>query len=577
MEVSRVIFEATAVCLQSFTDCLAVEALMTDEWAENRLADFNLWVSGIGASARGRASLDSRMALKPEAREVIANLLRLLAGVVDECKKLALSETTNLLSESSHDGELRGRLATLSPEEPPARSFSPWSDDSASDTQSETEFKPLSSGNPLRENMQNIEMMLDQLSRIAVAVRRSGRRSRLQKADQRFKSEEHEDLQKHLITILLARPEFSKEQIEPSKLSKVQQRLIYCNLKRRNRFLYAQQHSKWLDPDTAGRPIETIGTRPPTDGEAAKEKQKKPSSEATDARINPTIRTGTSASAVSDSLALPQALIPAPAASTVMSSTVIDIKYPSPPKIKEGARVFACPCCCQTLPVNLSEENRWKKHVADDLSPYTCILPECVKPEVLFVTKEIWRQHLLKEHRSFEYWVCFACGDGTQLHSEDAFTIHTRTKHAASVPPDQISLLTNICRRTAPIEIRSCPLCNWPEGEEGEVDKDVLLDHIAKDIHSFSLRALPWADDNGQETDERINHSADKVYDWLIKNNLSENPDKERPSREKKVYTSEYFQRNAYFASSSVASSSSELESVASWEEELKKWKQKES
>lgn len=364
MEVSRVIFEATAVCLQSFTDCLAVEALMTDEWAENRLADFNLWVSGIGASAHSRASLDSRMALKPEARDVIANLLCLLAGVVDECKMLALSETANLLLESSHDGELRGRLATLSPEEPPARSFSPWSDDSASDTQSETEFKPLSSGNPLHENMQNVEMMLDQLARIAVAVRRSGRRSRLQKADQRFKLEEHEDLQKHLITVLLARPGFSKEQIEPSKLSEVQRRLIYCNLKRRNRFLYAQQHSQWLDPDTAGRPsqvqaIGTIGTRPPTGGEAAKEKQKL-SSEAADARINPTIRTGTSASAVSDSLALPRALIPAPAASTVMSSTVIDIKYPSPPKIKEGARVFTCPCCCQTLPVALSEENRWK-------------------------------------------------------------------------------------------------------------------------------------------------------------------------------------------------------------------------
>lgn len=92
MEVSRVIFEATAVCLQSFTECLAVEALMTDEWAENRLADFNLWVSGIGASARGRASLDSRMAPKPEDREVIANLLRLLAGVVDECKKLGQAE-----------------------------------------------------------------------------------------------------------------------------------------------------------------------------------------------------------------------------------------------------------------------------------------------------------------------------------------------------------------------------------------------------------------------------------------------------------------------------------------------------
>jgi len=219
--------------------------------------------------------------------------------------------------------------------------------------------------------MQNVEMILDQLARIAVAVRRSGRRSRLQKADQRFKPEEHEDLQKHLITILLARPEFSKEQIDPSKLSKVQQRLIYCNLKRRNRFLYAQQHSKWLDTDTAGRPsqaqaIETIGTRPATDRESAKEKQMslplivKPSSEAADTPITPTIRTGTSASAVSDSLALPRALIPAPAASTIMSSTVIDLKYPRPPKIKEGARVFKCPCCCQAHPVTLSEGNRWK-------------------------------------------------------------------------------------------------------------------------------------------------------------------------------------------------------------------------
>lgn len=391
MEVSRVISEATAVCSQSFTDCLAIEALMTDEWAENRLADFNLWVSGIGASAHGRASLDSRLALKLETREVIVNLLRLLAGVVDECKELgqagppspsrqslidawdfaALSPTTNFLSESSNNGEPCERLATPSPEEPLARSFSPWSDDSASDTQSETESKPYSSSNPLHENMQNIEVMLDQLARIAIAVRRSGRRSRLQKADQRFKLEEHEDFQKHLITVLLARPEFSKEQIDSSKLSEVQQRLIYCNLKRRNRFIYAQQHSKWLDSDTAGRPsqvqaIKSVETHSPTDEEAAKEKQKslppivKPLSEAADARINPTIRTGTSASAVSDSLALPRASIPAPAASTLMSSTVIDLKYPSPPKVKEGARVFKCPCCCQTLPLTLLEENRWK-------------------------------------------------------------------------------------------------------------------------------------------------------------------------------------------------------------------------
>lgn len=88
METSVVIFLATAACIQSLTDCLPVEALGKDEWAENRLADFNLWASGIGASTRSRASLDARLALRPEVREVIANLLRLLAATVDECKKL---------------------------------------------------------------------------------------------------------------------------------------------------------------------------------------------------------------------------------------------------------------------------------------------------------------------------------------------------------------------------------------------------------------------------------------------------------------------------------------------------------
>lgn len=70
--------------------------------------------------------------------------------------------------------------------------------------------------------MQNIEIMLNQLARIAIAIRRSDRRSRLQKADQRFKREEYKDLEEHLITVLLARLDFSKEQIHRSKLSEMQ-------------------------------------------------------------------------------------------------------------------------------------------------------------------------------------------------------------------------------------------------------------------------------------------------------------------------------------------------------------------
>lgn len=251
------------------------------------------------------------------------------------------------------------------------RSFSPWSDESASETPLEPDFEAVPSRNPLHEKMQNVEMMLDQLARVGVAIRQSGRRSRLQKADHRFKPEEFEDLRNHLITVLLARPGFSKEQIDPSKLSEMQERLILGNLKRRNRFLYAQQHSKGLNPDTAGRPsqvqiIDPGGCYPAIDGELVEGKQKsfllmtEPLRKPIVMPMNPTVITGTSASAVTNSLTLPQALIQVPATSTVLSSTVIDLKYPHPPKMKEGARVFVCPCCCQTLPVTLSEANRWK-------------------------------------------------------------------------------------------------------------------------------------------------------------------------------------------------------------------------
>ncbi|UNI20028.1 WD repeat-containing protein 88, variant 2 [Purpureocillium takamizusanense] len=590
MEPSRVIYEATTACLRSFTDCLAVETLMKDEWAENRLADFNLWVSGVGACSSNRASLDARLALKREARDVIANLLHLLAGEVDECKEQGLqlatasSGTPNLALGSSHDETARGRMASLSLGEAPARSFSPWSDDSSSGSCSDEEVGQVASGNPLRGHMQNVEKMLDQLARIGIAVRKSGVRSRLQKADQRFQPKEHEDLERHLVVMFLTRLGSLDDQLDRSRLSPVHWRLIRCNLKRRNRFIYAQQHSAWLNPDAAISPyqtqrVERTGPPPKTGEELVSVRQGSlPTSTASvgervgSASINLTLRTGTSASAVSDSLAVPQALMSVRAASTIMSSTIVDLEYPYPPKTKPDARVFTCPCCCQTLPVAFSRGNRWKKHVAEDVCPYTCVLPECTTPDVLFTLKENWLQHLVKEHRSSDYWICFICGDGVWLGSEDDFIAHTERKHTESVPQSQIPALMSLCKHSAPVRISCCPLCGWHGDEDRQVDRDVLLDHIAKEVHAFSLRALPWADDNGQENDERIEQSSEKVHDWLVRSELTRTLELERPSLEKKTYASNYFPPNPYFGDGSGASSSSNLDSVASREAELQKW-----
>jgi hypothetical protein len=148
--------------------------------------------------------------------------------------------------------ERRGRTDTLSPQTAPQRSFSLWSDDSSSESQSDAASDPASSG-PLSKTMREVDLMLDQLARIAVAIRRPGTHSRLQKADGMLRLEDHQDLRAHLIAVLLSQGPssaeymFSPEQIDPSKLSAVQLRLVNCNLKRRNRFLYAQKHSKDLD------------------------------------------------------------------------------------------------------------------------------------------------------------------------------------------------------------------------------------------------------------------------------------------------------------------------------------------
>lgn len=196
-------------------------------------------------------------------------------------------------------------------------------------------------------------------------------------------------------------------------------------------------------------------------------------------------------------------------------------------------------------------------------------MADCDQPHVLFNTKEAWRQHILKDHSSLTYWICFACGDGSQFNDKSAFLQHTKLNHAPTILPDQIPVLCDLSKKTTPTGLDRGPLCNWPEEEGVMVEKDVLLNHIAKEIHSFSLRALPWADDNGQESDERIRDSSEKVYEWLIQNEIPGNSGNERPSHGERVWLSQNFQQNPYFASSSKASSSSGPDSNGSRGNEL--------
>lgn len=352
--------EAAQQCVDLFTRCLQNPPLMENEWAENRLADMNLWISGTGACARGRASLDSRLASRPEAHDVIVNLLRLLSTMIDECLKRS---QTQVFSRAYHNEE----DPVSSENEGQGRAFSPWSDDSSSDGQSTDRHELRNpSGNLLYESMYDIESMMDQLSRVAVAIRRSGRRSRLQKADQLFNASEHQELEGHLVGMLLSQLNGRIQERDPSQLDEVQLRLVHCNLKRRNRFLYSQRHAIGLNAGYVLRtPVQkSTGS---AQKEAPQENQCWESSDNSPMHANNTVITGTSASRLSDGFQLPQpghTLHQIDHAKSVtlsaVSITALEVDYPRPPQLKDDARLFRCPCCCEALPANMADEIRWR-------------------------------------------------------------------------------------------------------------------------------------------------------------------------------------------------------------------------
>lgn len=409
--------------------------------------------------------------------------------------------------------------------------------------------------------MKSIEAILDQLTRLGVAIRKSGTSSRLQRADRTFNPENHEGLQNYLALILLAKPsdfedrrrkllEINAEEkpvyfdVDITQLSMIQKRLINANLRRRNRFIYAQRHASKLAPIQVSFTPEVVPDRevvnqsdqepetgPPESGAQRPSHETKSVSAGREwlkPLLDATGMTDTTASAIG-TLVMDSASTPSTVMSR-MSSTGSKLTYPRPPKFK-GLNSFKCPCCCQTLPATFSERHQWmlvhfvpnllfptfltdpilRKHISQDLCPYTCYLDDCPRPEVLYITRDSWMNHISKGHPSSRYWECFACDTAGKFHSAETFTAHV--KEHQSISEVHIPTLLDVCLQKAP-QITSCPLCTWAEDQKENLDSKDLLDHVAEHVHSFSLLSLPWAADTDEEGRPDFVHSVKKVKDW---------------------------------------------------------------
>ncbi|KAK3299685.1 uncharacterized protein B0H64DRAFT_389280 [Chaetomium fimeti] len=352
--------------------------------------------------------------------------------------------------------------------------------------------------------LENVQDIMAQLVKISVAIRGAGLRARFERADDSFSPERHVQLKSHLEFLVLAA---SLEQDQKQRgnihlvlsrnITDIAQRLIVANLLRRHRYLYARR--RWTkqaaEHETVAEPRRASEHKTPS-SQAQTPLASRPALVSGDEVDEPNMQlsapsviTSTVPTAIQGPIQLPHEgrQLSATAPSSTSSKTV----YPKPPKISEGAMFFRCPCCFQTLPVTFAKRSRWRKHLGEDIHPYTCILNECPKPLQLYLTRKEWAQHMREDHEVSKYWLCSACLEPTRFDLESHFDTHLRTQHGDVVEENQIPIFVSMSTYTSPPSLLTCPLCP-PRPDDEEVEPDAILEHAAEHVHSFSLQSLPW-------------------------------------------------------------------------------------
>ncbi|KAF4454855.1 hypothetical protein F53441_2725 [Fusarium austroafricanum] len=542
---SRDIHDATIRCISSFEACLSVKSLMKEGWAESRLADMKLWASGVGALAGPDASLDRRLEFQPKPRFVLKSLLLTLQELIKRCQDHALTENRGggLGSMPESEDPLASPVEkVLEPalnddsDQGPSSVF--WfielgndinsASDASSDSHIESEPVEQYDEPIFREEMRNIEDILDQLIMLGFAIRKSGTAARLQKADMSFNVEDNKDLREHLVFILVNdaakmrkggednRTITVENRLQESKghfdnLTPEQQHLVLANLRRRHRFSYARRHHLKLDQPMGQTSM--ISPKP-----TVTEQHRGGSIR------DPLLRTSKTAelSATAPSAAKGDILkmaIPSQAAASRVSVSAAKMHYPTAPLVQKQMKGFKCPCCYQTLPRMFKESDlRWRKHLIEDLCPYTCPFLDCPREKVLYISRASWYDHILESHGAGLYWECLICvGTGTSntFLTAEEFTLHNQEKHKDAISEDQIIYMQKSCRKIAPPNIPQCPLCSWPQDEEVEPDAAMNLEHVGNCIHEFSLKAFPWAESLPLEGAGMVESVRDHVESWL--------------------------------------------------------------
>ncbi|ETS77447.1 hypothetical protein PFICI_11321 [Pestalotiopsis fici W106-1] len=461
----------TEACKHLFESC---QTLCNDERVDRLCAKFHWWSLGIGASKHGHSSLDYRVRTREDIRDRIVDLLDMLAISLQSCISITAASGKEQITITA-----------------------------GSDTE------PDHGHSRLEETMDYIRSNIDYLLRLSAAIRKSGTKFRHKHVDEllgdgKVDLREFGDYLRNLILFVptqFAVGNAHQAYLEyPRRLGPIQERLIQANLVRRNRFDHYYKMSLKEDAMSliAGDSRDQ-GSSPP------RKVQKSIGAFSVD-RSAISSRTATEIG----TFVMPEKprSHQTKSSSSRVSRSVLKQDYPRCPVTGKD---FWCPFCAQPLDSSYSDPKKnmkWRYdlklnpdisclttisgHVSEDLSPYTCIYPDCDQADAMYVTTDEWRKHLKSCH-SMSRWICDICwlessspGD-FEFDEEGKWREHSLSCHSGEISVQDLDDIAEESKRAVVPSI-ACPLC---------YDSTVLLQpdadkHIANHLHSFALQALPW-------------------------------------------------------------------------------------
>ncbi|KAJ9483423.1 hypothetical protein VN97_g9983 [Penicillium thymicola] len=192
-----------------------------------------------------------------------------------------------------------------------------------------------------------------------------------------------------------------------------------------------------------------------------------------------------------------------------------------------------------------------RKHLSEDISPYTCLLEDCPIPFATYATERHWENHVKNKHPPRR--LCPFCQDmSTIFLSMEAFLEHVQVEHAETVS-ESLMMAVMSHSGVVTIGVTHCPLCD-STGPESDPE---FIRHVLNCIHDFSLRSLPWMGQPpcgsryvGTYNLESVEYES--MFQWLAGLELGEMSrlqlsqwDNAQISQEEKL--DEYFENNDYF------------------------------